>query len=565
MSRILVLTDRDDIAKVGTEPRPDTVLLLFWASPETRASLESATGAPTVPLEEVVGDLASVIGTAYARSHAVVENAPTYRGVSPLLGFETSLADVLLPDVVAEQVVDLVTTTLARPELVFRGPSPWATSIAATAEASGSATVRRPAASTAARDLLVVRAVGRAMDTLANRDWDRLRHQVVQRAGPRWHRRRTTEFRSGGAWAFASYVNYARSLTSHLAARSDVRWLVNGYSGARGLPPGARASHLWDVGGLSPRARHREVTGEVLSHLRTAIGVGASNLMAGTVRDALTEIDMFHAFIDTSHPEELWVANQWGSESALVQIARAARIPVTQVQHGVLEHYYRWAPIYTDRFLVWGEAWKECVPTEHRGQVEVVDPGIGAGDVPPRSRGRTAASTTVFTAPPIQPFWNPSVVYREFAHLARGVLRDPNATLLLRVHPLDRLRPWTTSVRKIDPEAERRLVVVAGGSLGETLARTRTAVLYRSTVFLSCLAAGIPVVALGWYRWVWDDLLEKIPAVALAQSIDDAIAACASPPRDMLLGDVRRLLAGIVPPHPTRGSDERGEDERPAG
>jgi hypothetical protein len=56
------------------------------------------------------------------------------------------------------------------------------------------------------------------------------------------------------------------------------------------------------------------------------------------------------------------------------------------------------------------------------------------------------------------------------------------------------------------------------------LGQTQVAVAPLSTVILSCLARKIPVVALGWYDWLWSEPLRGVAAISTAGSIGEAVS-----------------------------------------
>jgi dTDP-4-dehydrorhamnose reductase len=51
--------------------------------------------------------------------------------------------------------------------------------------------------------------------------------------------------------------------------------------------------------------------------------------------------------------------------------------------------------------------------------------------------------------------------------------------------------------------------------LGRSLDEATAALTFRSSVFMDCIARGIPVIALGWYPWVWDDSVREFDAMML--------------------------------------------------
>lgn len=61
------------------------------------------------------------------------------------------------------------------------------------------------------------------------------------------------------------------------------------------------------------------------------------------------------------------------------------------------------------------------------------------------------------------------------------------------------------------------------GSLESVLRETDVAFMFFSTVFLNCVASGIPVIGLGWYPHIWQKPLEATGTVHFARSLSEAI------------------------------------------
>jgi hypothetical protein len=138
-------------------------------------------------------------------------------------------------------------------------------------------------------------------------------------------------------------------------------------------------------------------------------------------------------------PAEVWVGNQWASEGTLIQVAKQEGVPTVQVQHGILEQYYQCAPIYSDRFLVWGTFWREALDSAASGQIDVVNPGF---DTAPARADRAPQAMTFFTAPTqSRGLWHPGVARDEPTRVLDGVL-GRGREVIVRVHPADQIALW---------------------------------------------------------------------------------------------------------------------------
>jgi hypothetical protein len=215
------------------------------------------------------------------------------------------------------------------------------------------------------------------------------------------------------------------------------------------------------------------------------------------------------------------VANQWASEGAVLEVAAQHGVPVTQVQHGVLEHYYARAPIYGERFLVWGDFWQHAVRAPERAKVQVVNPGFKSTP-PQKRRAGDGRRVTFFTAPlEIHRTWNAAVARWEVTHLLH-TLRARGYRITIRVHPADRIADWQDAWRDLEGGVEG-VRFDKDGSLASVLQETDLGLMFLSTVFLDCITSGIPMVALSWYQHMWLAPLEQAGVIHCARSIEHAL------------------------------------------
>src|SRR5437870_178022 len=126
MSRILALTS----SKIPIEGNVDLVVPLYWSAPETLRALERRARCGVLPLAELIPDIAAVLRESYRLAHEIAVASPSYSEVRPLIGFETVLADALLPYVVADLLLEELATRGEKGELLVSETGPWATALA---------------------------------------------------------------------------------------------------------------------------------------------------------------------------------------------------------------------------------------------------------------------------------------------------------------------------------------------------------------------------------------------------------------------------------------------------
>lgn len=544
MSSILILTEHDDCTALARLALNEyaAVILAFWASPEFAAQVQHAGARVCWRLNDLVGDYAALVQRAYRLAHDFIGRVPSHRNVNPLLGSENTIANALLTPLIAADVVRALHERVPNVDtLTFLSPNDMQrafdrmkpTRVLSKIEM----TKRRAAGGRLGAWLTLVREAQR------DHDWAKVIWTPIEVLDRRYAARQRLWQRAkvarGGILCYSSYINYSRTLAKHAHHfTAPPRWVINNHSAQIGLPAKVHAQWLWQFDGLitPPSQWMNEIPLPADSNDLPLRAIVQSNqeireVFERTLPLALAEVDLMEAMLDTLQPDAVWVANQWGSEAALIQLARAQRIPVIQVQHGVLEQYYACAPIYSDRFLVWGEFWKRAVNPREQAKVAVNNPGFEIGKTTYSTSNDTKPRVTFFTAPTnIALFWNPSVALWETMTLLTD-LHTRGHSITVRVHPADRIEVY----RRVLPTD---VSFSKGGALEAVLNQTDVALMAFSTVFLNCLASGIPVIGTGWYPFIWQMPLNAGGYMRFADSLAQAHAFLASPPSIPALNDL---------------------------
>lgn len=550
MKRVLVVGESDELSNPGdlAAGEFDAVVLAFWASPEFGARMVAHGAKVCWRLNELVRAYGETARRAYGLAHEVAMSAPTYREVNPLLAWENVLATALMtPLVMAELHAALAERAGGEAQIVFasrndtqrafetvnanRAPR-FETGVLHDVE-----TNKAHAAGGRWAAWLALAAEARRDGDRANVFWapvEVLDSKYAVRARARWGKR-------GGRnenLFYSSYVNFSRALGRHAAGLEEApQWVVNSHSARKGLPRGAKGANLWEWG--TPRqAGHREHAAQASEAVRKAaeerdgFPLRAALAASGAAREItervtpvlLAEIDLMHACLERVGPRTVWTANQWGGEGCMLQAAHARGAAVTQVQHGMPEQYYLYAPLYSERFLVWDAFAAGLVNGSERERVEISTPEGWKGTRPRAfssiSRG---ARITYFSAPPqVVAFWNPSVTYWEVATLLKALVARGQA-VTLRAHPMDRLGAYAAEWRGGGEELPKDLTLNKGTPLEPLLERTDLAMMVFSTVAFECAARGIPVLGMGWYEFAQKTRVQEAGYIRYADSLEELI------------------------------------------
>jgi hypothetical protein len=541
--QILILTENDDCNDLSRLSLADydALVLAFWASPEFLERVKQTGAKECWRLNEFVKDYTDLVHRAYRLARDFILQVPRYRNVNPLLGFENTVANAFLIPLIAVQVLhDLDERCPHLEQLVFvsRNDTQRAFEVVArnlnprlSLQVLGDLelTKRHHTSGRLGAWLNLAREARR------DQDWSQILWAPIEVLDWRYIGRqrvwKKASVQRGGIFFYSSYVNYSRTLAKH-AKNFDTssQWVINNHSAQVGLPKNVPAHYLWQFGSsIQDTSSLVRDAFQILANVSDRSDgfplhaiLQADHQIAEVFQRVLplvlAEIDLMDSFLDTAQPNSIWTANQWGSECALIQLAHQKHIPVTQVQHGVLEQYYNCAPIYSDRFLVWGNFWKQAITSDEQSKVVISNPGF---EVNPIDKASTSEKTrvTFFTAPAhVALFWNPSVALWETVTMLNEMIEQGHS-VTVRVHPADRIDAYQQAWVKHCGGLPADVSFDKGGSLEPVLAKTDVAIMAFSTVFLNCLASEIPVVGTGWYPFMWQAQLAKSNYIRFSDSI----------------------------------------------
>ena len=354
------------------------------------------------------------------------------------------------------------------------------------------------------------------------------------RWGPRLCRARNVP--QGAVVLLSAYANNSRTLSVHRRTLSEatdapVHWLTITASARRGIPRGddgpTDGSWLWSYGS-SPEPRPED--GAMATHDGEGAppGWGSWRSTSPTVASWLeSQQDLarrltscFEAFLERARPRMLVVANQFSIEGWLARLAQRRGIPVVQVMHGVLGgHLYTRTPIVGDLLVTFGDFWRDLWPVEEQQKIVVV-----ASDSPePRRRRVVGRRRLTFFSWDLAPLWGYGAreVRASLTEIFRRLLTRDGIEIRVRCHPLENPASFLDDWRRRFGPVPAGLEVEKGGSLETLLDQTDVALMFRSTLMLSCLGRGIPIVLPGWIDFEFNGALGELPGVHLARDPDD--------------------------------------------
>ncbi len=548
MSGDILLLDEScdlDLVRKFSGERYRAVVCWFWASPDFQEELRSLFGAECMAFPGILGNLPALEREAFLEAERICSGGPRHRGL-PLRRYLMEQAyRACLDRRIAVATLDRLSAWRRERNLpsfrVVAILTPGNRDLFAAArsrgpDADGWSWEEHPATDRVSLGLVrrtatPLRWWRHLRATLLTGDWRLLAGNLAEKIDARgaWQRRAGRLLPriapdGGGVTFFSSYLNNSRILAAFepLMPRR-VSWLVTNLPARRGARAGqGEVRWLWRFAPAeTPAAAQPDrpdsgaqdgeggIWREWQSHLRTAL--------EGMTRS-------WEEYLDRSRPALVVIANQWGIEGWLGDIARKRGIPVAQVMHGVLGgHLFVRTPLRSDIMIAPGEFWKRLWPAAEQEKIILANPEGYVRAVGRRVDGGKRR-LTFFSWPMHKSalHYNFSEFADAFASLFRNLLAAGDVEITVRLHPLehpgDFRDRWKRRFGKLPPG----LRLDKEEPLSHLLAGTDVALMFRSTVMLDCLASGIPVVLPGWVDFGWDaDALKDLSGVHPAADLKD--------------------------------------------
>jgi hypothetical protein len=326
-----------------------------------------------------------------------------------------------------------------------------------------------------------------------------------------------------GILFFSSYENNTRTMAPfETIMPGDVSWVVGNESARSALPRGARWSALWRYSHAESQRHDSHQPQEpdvdvppVVEETRTWRSWAASErrLLENMTR-------CWEACLKETSPRLVVLASQWGLDGWFARLASARGIPVVQIMHGLLGGWlHTKTRIFADLMVVPGEYWRDLWPETEREKILACVPGAGGGA--PAAGRKRARRITYFSWPlDLIEEYNDAELFEGITTILERCARD-GCEIAVRNHPLERPSAFVDRWNRRRGVPESSIRIDNRRPVGEVLADTGVAVMYRSTVMWDCIAAGVPTVMPGWIDAGWGTNLGRSAGVALARDFGE--------------------------------------------
>ena len=184
-------------------------------------------------------------------------------------------------------------------------------------------------------------------------------------------------------------------------------------------------------------------------------------------------------------------------------MAKKRGLPALACHHGALDYQMAIKANHADFYLVKNEMEQDYLRrTCHLAPEKIVIASPASSKpAPPHSMARRSAPWLVFFTEPYPSYgWRSNEIYRDLLPRLCSLAQTCGLRLVFKLHPFESIKGHRRMLRRLIPEQERDIDVIAGPPSDQLWNKIRCALTVQSSTALECAALGIPVFLCAWLR-----------------------------------------------------------------
>ena len=202
-------------------------------------------------------------------------------------------------------------------------------------------------------------------------------------------------------------------------------------------------------------------------------------------------------------------------------LSRQKDIPSLACHHGALDYRMAIKKSHAAFYLAKNQMERDYL--QHVCSVET-DRIVIASPVPSKlehSHVRLASPWLVFFTEPYQSYgWRSDEVYRELLPRLCSLAQACKLKLVFKLHPFESVQGHRRMLRRLAPEQEPWIGVIAGPPSNRLWNNTRFAITVQSSTALECAALGIPIFLCAWLRDPFSGYVQQFSQFGVGQVLD---------------------------------------------
>ena len=213
-------------------------------------------------------------------------------------------------------------------------------------------------------------------------------------------------------------------------------------------------------------------------------------------------------------------------------LAKNEGIPALVCHHGALDFRMAIKVNHADFYLAKSEMERDYLRRVCHLSPEkiVVAAPACAKPVALRRRARNSAPWLVFFTEPYPSFvWRRDEVYRELLPRLFSLAQSCGLNLVFKLHPFESVKDHRRMLRRLIPEHERSIKVLAGPPSDQLWNNAQVALTAQSSTALECAGLGIPVFLCAWLRDPYSGYVQQYAQFGVGHVLESAEQIAAIP------------------------------------
>jgi hypothetical protein len=242
----------------------------------------------------------------------------------------------------------------------------------------------------------------------------------------------------------------------------------------------------------------------------TADAMGLLRRFPALLRWGLALRDAWSQVFESENVTACFCADDSNPPSSIPLImARKRGLPVLACHHGALDYQMAIKTNHADVYLAKSEMERDYLRRICRLAPEKIVVAPPMSSKPPRVLRHSARWLVFFTEPYASSGWRSDEVYRDLLPRLCTLAQTCGLKLVFKLHPFESIKRHRKMLRRLVPQYERQIEVVAGPPSDQLWGDTRFALTVQSSTAVECRALGIPVFLCAWLRDSWAGYLQQ--------------------------------------------------------
>jgi hypothetical protein len=337
----------------------------------------------------------------------------------------------------------------------------------------------------------------------------------------------------------SAYINVSRTALSYAASLPDHQFLLvltRSSGKLRSLPPNVGSASLTpyfasvdkrETASLleSWNGLRKQLVGGA-EEFNTADAVGVLGRIPALLPWGIALRDAWTRLFESEDVTACLCADDSNPPSSLPLImAKKRGLPALACHHGALDYTMAFKVNHADVYLVKSEMERDYLRRIcHLAQEKItIAAPASSKPLPLSGAARRSAPCLVFFTEPYRSYsWRSDEVYRDLLPHLCSLAQTCGLKLVFKLHPFESIKSHRRMLRRLFPEQERQIEVLAGPPSDQLWNNTQLALTVQSSTAMECAALGIPVFLCAWLRDPYSGYVQQYARFGVGRVLDSS-------------------------------------------